>query len=212
MKIQTVLLGTAVLTLTACSSYNHSASGPRYVPRAEIADRDYTLENHNEDYRDKKSYNRYEQREPCQNYRELPRNMTDRCATTDLAEVSAHQVVTKRETLLPVINSYTILFDFDKSDIRSGEMATISHVVREMEKYNPAQVTVTGYTDSAGKAGYNQTLSRQREQAVSRLLLERGIKNQTIDRAARGEYDQAVDTADGVKNQENRRVVIDFRR
>ena len=40
----------------------------------------------------------------------------------------------------------------------------------------------------------------------------RGIENQTIDRAARGEYDQAVVTPDDTRNQENRRVVIDFRR
>ena len=78
--------------------------------------------------------------------------------------------------------------------------------------YNPQQVTVTGYTDSSGSADYNQDLSRRREQAVSRALLERGIANQALEREARGEYDQAIETPDDTRNQENRRVVIDFRR
>src|SRR5690606_4263323 len=110
-----------------------------------------------------------------------------------------------------IVRSYTVLFDHDKSDIRSNEMATIDQAMREIDKYEPKQVTVTGYTDSSGKADYNQTLSREREQAVSKALLSRGIKNQTLEREARGEYEQAVQTGDGVRNQENRRVVIDFR-
>lgn len=57
-----------------------------------------------------------------------------------------------------------------------------------------------------------QNRTDKREQAVSAALLQRGIANQTLDRKARGEQDQAVDTDDGVRNQENRRVVIDFRR
>jgi len=71
---------------------------------------------------------------------------------------------------------------------------------------------VTGYTDSHGNVDYNQKLSYRREEAVSKALMMRGIKNQVLDREARGEYEQAVPTEDGVKNQENRRVVIDFRR
>ena len=212
MTIKTFLLGTVMLSLGACSSYNYSVSGPRYVPRPEIADKNYTQQNRYEDYMDRRSYNKYEQREPCQNYRDLPRNAVDRCQRVEVTHVSHVRTEVRKDFLLPIVNSYTVLFDFDKSEVRSDGMATIEQVVREMQKYNPEQVTVTGYTDSAGKSDYNQTLSRQREQAVSRILLDHNIENQTIDREARGEYNQAVKTADGVKNQENRRVVIDFRR
>lgn len=69
---------------------------------------------------------------------------------------------------------------------------------------------MTGYTDRSGPAAYNQMLSRERAQAVSRALLNRGIKTRTIDQEARGEYDLAVETADDVRKQENRRVVVDF--
>ena len=210
MKTRTILLCTVALTLGACSSH----SGPRYTPRADVAQQNYTKANHAEDRMDKKSYKQYEQREPCQNYRDPARNMIVNCAEADedmklaTAQMSKHT----EQKALPIVRSYTVLFDHDKSDIRAGENETLDRAMREIGKYDPRQVTVTGYTDSSGKADYNQMLSLEREQAVSNALLSRGIKNQTLDREARGEYEQAVQTKDGIRNQENRRVVIDFRR
>lgn len=220
MKMKTILLCSVVLTLGACSSYSgmYESSGSRYTPRADVAQHNYTSANHAKDRMDKKSYKKYEQREPCQNYRELPRSMVDHCVKVEedvvLAKTKIPVPVEEKmeQKVLPIVSSYTVLFDHDKSDIRANENETLDRAMREIAKYNPRQVTVTGYTDTSGKADYNQSLSRQREQAVSRALLSRGIQNQTLEREARGEYEQAVQTEDGVKNQENRRVVIDFRR
>ncbi len=213
MKIKTLLICTVTLSLGAWSAYGESStSGPRYTPRPEIAQKNYTPENHVEDREDAVSFKQYEQRELCQHYRRTPRNFNDNCANEDVMVVARAENETTESRLLPVIRSYTVLFDFDKSAVRSNENATLDQALREINKYDPKQITVTGYTDSSGQADYNQSLSREREQSVSRALLERGIANQTLDREARGEYDQAVKTADNTRNQENRRVVIDFRR
>ncbi len=224
MKTKFILLSSAVLALSACGTdSNHStnrymteSSGSRYTPRAEVSQRNYTNANINEDRLDKKRYNDYEHREQCQNYRDLPRNMIDKCINqgTDM-EMSDAAMTTRTEhpqKMLPIVRSYTVLFDHDKSSLRSNENATLDRAMREIDKYNPTQVTVTGYTDSSGAADYNQTLSRKREETVSAALINRGIRNQTLDREARGEDDQAVETRDSVRNQDNRRVVIDFRR
>lgn len=205
MKTKKIMLCALVLSLGACSN-----SGPRYTPRAEISQNNYTQENRVEDRMDKKAYKEYEQREACQHYRKPPRNYNDNCVSNMMKEEVI--IAAAPEAALPIVRSYTVLFDFDKSDIRSNEMATLDRIAKEINQYRPRQVTVTGYTDSHGTADYNQTLSREREQSVSNALLKRGIANQTLNREARGEYEQAVKTADGVKNQENRRVVIDFRR
>lgn len=217
MKTKTILLCTVALTLGACNSHNsmYESSSPRYTPRADVAQQNYTNENHAEDRMDKKSYKQYEQREPCQNYRDLPRHMIDNCAKAEEADMelaTAQMTTHTKQKALPIVSSYTVLFDHDKSTIRANEKATLDRAMREISKYNPRQVTVTGYTDSSGKADYNQTLSHEREEAVSKALLNRGIENQTLEREARGEYDQAVETKDGIRNQDNRRVVIDFRR
>ncbi len=218
MKTKTILLCSVALTLGACNANNrmYESSGSRYTPRPEIAQKDYTAENNTEDRMDKKSYKQYEHREPCQKYRDLPRNMIDKCVKSEGGTApKTTEIATKTEQeykLLPIVRSYTVLFDHDRSSIRADEMVTLDQAMREIDQYEPTQVTVTGYTDSSGKADYNQNLSREREEAVSKALMARGIENQTLDREARGEYDQAVQTEDGVRNQENRRVVIDFRR
>lgn len=216
MKIKTLLLYTGTMALCLGSYSAHaggytSLSGPRYTPRPAVAEQNYTHENRIEDQMDAESYTQYEEREPCQNYRRLPRNFRDHCNREEIAPVVA-KAPAPEQRLLPVVSSYTILFDHDKSSIRPDEIATLDRAMREINKYSPRQITVTGYTDSSGMTTYNQTLSREREQAVSKALLARGMESEVLDREAHGEYDQAVSTADGVKNQQNRRVVIDFRR
>lgn len=219
MKIKTLLLCTSLTLCLGSYAANAQSSGPRYTPRPAVSQNNYTETNRLEDRADIESYERYEEREPCQSYREIPRKFRANCNTTEapvetavVETVQTVETVITENRVLPIVQSYTILFDYDKSTVRSDENATLSQITQDISKYNPSQVTVTGYTDSSGKADYNQSLSREREQAVSRALLERGIQNQTLEREARGEYDQAVETADGVKNQDNRRVVVDFRR
>lgn len=202
MKTNAILLCTIALSLGACSSSGiNAASGPRYTPRPAVMEKNYTQENRMEDSMDKKSFEEYEQREQCQHYRRTPRHYDDPCMIKEEVKAPVRE---------KIVRSYTILFDFDKSNIRPEERMTLDRVARELNKYHPNQVTVTGYTDSSGAVDYNQKLSREREQAVSRALLNRGIETRTLDRKARGEYEQAVETADGVRKQENRRVVVDF--
>ena len=210
MNTKTILLCSVIMTLGACSS----ESGPRFVPRDDLAQQNYTHADHVDDHMDKKSYVQYEHREPCQNYRDLPRNMIEHCATAEEEnlKLATTHMTQHNEKALPIVSSYTVLFDHDRSTIRNNEIATLHRAMREIDKINPTHLTVTGYTDSSGAADYNQTLSHEREQAVSKALLARGIQNSTLEREARGEFDQAVSTEDSVRNQSNRRVVIDFRR
>lgn len=182
--------------------------GPRYMPEPDYIERAQVW-----DRSEVELYEEYEQREPCQYYRRMPRGYFDDCVREkEYLIIEPEQEAAPEERILPIVQSYTILFDFDKSSLRADEKETLDQIVRDISKYSPRQVTVTGYTDSSGSADYNQVLSQKREQAVSSALLERGIENQTLDRKARGEYEQAVPTADGVRNQHNRRVVVDFRR
>lgn len=215
MKTRTLLLCTVAVTLGShAAQAETNAFGPRYTPRPAISQKNYTQENRTEDRMDVKHYEEYEHREPCQHYRRLPRNYIDPCVRPIEEEmtVTASDNHLEETHLLPIVHSYTVLFDFDKSDVRANENETINQIIREIDRYHPKQITVTGYTDSSGDMDYNMDLSHRREQAVSYALLQRGIPNQTLDREARGEHDQAIDTEDGVRNQQNRRVVIDFRR
>ncbi len=106
--------------------------------------------------------------------------------------------------------NYTIYFDYDKSSIRSDATKTLRQVAADIGKYNPSQVTVAGYTDTAGFDDYNSALSVRRANAVENALEKLGIESNVIDSKSYGENDLAVNTPDGVELQDNRRVVIDF--
>lgn len=219
-----LILGSVCLSLAACSSNAGSLSGPKYVPRLTIPESEYTELERTQDAMDKKYYEQYEQRETCQRYRAEPRNMMlVNCRLVPVPPPAAPAVEVydfevpppapmPQPRLLPIINSYTVYFDFDKSNVRASELPTIDRVANEIHRFNPEQITVTGHTDTSGSPEYNQKLSQRRADSVVRALSGRGINSQVVDEKARGEYDLAVPTGDDVKLEENRRVVIDFRR
>ena len=69
-------------------------------------------------------------------------------------------------------------------------------------------ISATGHADRAGSEDYNMALSLRRADSVREALIAGGVSADAITVAGRGESEPAVPTADGVKEQANRRVVI----
>ena len=72
----------------------------------------------------------------------------------------------------------------------------------------PVQLQVTGYTDASGSVGYNQRLSERRANAVAEALARQGVARNDMMVSGRGENDNRVPTADGIREPQNRRVEI----
>lgn len=103
----------------------------------------------------------------------------------------------------------TVYFGFDEATLSPGERGKIAKAMRiARESDQPLSFAVTGHADRAGPADYNQRLSLRRAQTVRDALADRGIVPDRISVAARGESEPAVPTADGVREQANRRVEI----
>jgi OOP family OmpA-OmpF porin len=100
---------------------------------------------------------------------------------------------------------YLVLFDFDKSNINDAGQAVINRVVADFSANKAKQISVTGYTDRAGTDAYNLKLSERRADAARAALIAAGIPADAITTAWKGEAENAVPTADGVKEQANRR-------
>jgi outer membrane protein OmpA-like peptidoglycan-associated protein len=109
-----------------------------------------------------------------------------------------------------------VLFDFDSTQIRPDaavELAKVAHVIRERAE---GTVRVSGHTDSAGDATYNQDLSERRARAVAAWLLRAGIPAATLKAEGLGETKPVADNTlpDGSDNPAgratNRRVEISF--
>ena len=211
MSIQKMLLLATCLSLGACASSENSQMYANGRPHP-LADNSAVYGvNHS-----------HQDRETCEGYETNPDNMAwvPSCVRMPVVAAAAPvmipaapppPVVAAAEPLLPVIRSYPIYFNFDRSNIRQSETQTLNNISSDIARYHPQQVTVTGHTDRAGSAQYNQKLSERRAETVSRALVALGVANQVIDEQARGETQNAVPTADGVKMQENRRAMVDFR-
>jgi outer membrane protein OmpA-like peptidoglycan-associated protein len=161
-------------------------------------------------------YYEYEEREPCQNYLPVPEGFVRKGCHLYVPyreprpappPPATAQVVTQQQT---VLTSYEIHFAFDSAGIETDANATLDQIAREINTYRPSDVTVAGYADKSGAQDYNLRLSQRRADAVSQALTSRGVTNHVIDEKAFGETHPAVDTPDGVKLRENRRVVVEF--
>lgn len=154
-----------------------------------------------------KNFNNYEHREPCQQYKDLPSNVSaanDRCFDVETTDVTP--------ALRPVIATYTIYFDFDKSGLNAEQQSAIQKLVQDVNTYKPSQITVTGHTDTSGSADYNKQLSAKRADTVSKTLASYNVSSFYLNEAALGEQDLAVPTPDDTKLSSNRRVVVQFRK
>ena len=104
--------------------------------------------------------------------------------------------------------NFVIFFDWDSAVVGDQGQLVLDEAVAVALAEGITDFAVTGYTDSSGSADYNLGLSLRRAEAVAAGLETRGVPGQNISIAGRGEADQAVPTADGVRLQANRRVTI----
>lgn len=110
----------------------------------------------------------------------------------------------------PIVRSFQVFFDFDKSNIRPDARPIIEQAAENARKGNVSKITLTGHTDRAGTAAYNQRLSVHRAEAVKAELVRMGFNPNDIAVIGKGESDPLVPTADGVREPRNRRVEIVF--
>jgi len=103
---------------------------------------------------------------------------------------------------------FVVFFDWDKATITREGMAIVQQAAAAYKSGAPVQIQVTGYTDRSGSPGYNQRLSEQRANNVAKALAAQGVPQNQMMVSGRGENENRVPTADGVREPQNRRVEI----
>ncbi|HYM30456.1 MAG TPA: OmpA family protein [Candidatus Cybelea sp.] len=105
-------------------------------------------------------------------------------------------------------NVYLVFFAFDKSDISPVAAQVLDRAVADFKRSGQVKFLVQGYTDLSGSVAYNEGLSERRADAVQAYLLAHGVTKAQITTEWFGKKNPRVPTADGVRNQENRRAEI----
>ncbi len=107
--------------------------------------------------------------------------------------------------------TYIIFFDFDRADLTPRARDIVAEAVRASPSVPHTRLEVSGNTDSAGDAAYNQRLSLARAEAVAAELGRWGVPRDIIDIHGYGATRPLVPTAPGAREPQNRRVEIVYR-
>ena len=101
-----------------------------------------------------------------------------------------------------------ILYDIDKSDLRSVSKTNLTKLAKILNKYPDTNILIEGHTDDTGSDDHNMALSKDRAQSVSLYLATVEVKSARFSIAGYGETQPIVtnDTTEG--RQKNRRVDI----
>jgi len=105
---------------------------------------------------------------------------------------------------------FLVFFDWDRDTITPEGMAIIQQAAAAFRAGAGVTIQVTGYADRSGSPGYNQRLSERRANNVANAMVRLGVPRQQMAVSGRGENDNRVPTADGVREPQNRRVEIVF--
>ena len=108
----------------------------------------------------------------------------------------------------PAEQKFLVFFDFDKSNLRNDSKNIVQQAADYAKKNGKVRLTTTGHTDTSGSDAYNQALSERRAKEVQKELNRLGIPNNEIVVLWKGESMPLVQTGDGVKEPQNRRVEI----
>jgi hypothetical protein len=108
----------------------------------------------------------------------------------------------------PPPQNFMVFFDWDSTRLSDASLNVISQAATAFKSKGGARVTATGYTDTTGGDAYNMALSLRRANAVKDALVKEGVPPTAITVVGRGKTGLLVQTGDGVREPQNRRVEI----
>ena len=107
-----------------------------------------------------------------------------------------------------VVTLSDVLFDTNRSELKSGGMRNIEKLADFLKAYPKRSVMVEGFTDSVGSDALNQTLAARRAEAVQTALVNMGVARERVATKGYGEAFPVASNDNNAGRQLNRRVEI----
>lgn len=105
---------------------------------------------------------------------------------------------------------YIVFFEWDKSDITPQAASLLDNAISQYQNCGNTQIMLAGHADKSGSPKYNVGLSQRRADAVKGYFTSHSVPDSVISTEAFGESRPRIETADGVRELENRRVEISY--
>ncbi len=126
----------------------------------------------------------------------------------ELEEELANAQVERVGEGIQVTFDNAILFDFNKSALKSQARTDLGELANSLQRYDNTDVVIYGHTDSVGSDAYNMTLSEERAQAAAQFLMSQGIARSRITTIGKGEMAPVASNDTDAGRALNRRVEI----
>ena len=101
-----------------------------------------------------------------------------------------------------------VTFATGSADLNSRFFEVLDSVALVLQEYKSTLVTVAGYTDNTGSAGFNQKLSERRATTVAMYLHGKGVAQERLAAIGYGEQHPVAGNSDAEGRARNRRVEI----
>jgi outer membrane protein OmpA-like peptidoglycan-associated protein len=108
------------------------------------------------------------------------------------------------------LSPFIVYFDSGSAEIDPYGRVRLAEAAQAATLTNATHLRLYAHTDTVGSSAYNMGLARRRGEAVEAELVRRGVSPAIIESEVFGEARPAVETEDGVANEDNRRVEIVF--
>lgn len=131
----------------------------------------------------------------------------DRQAAEIKQTVPGADVVREGEGLIVKFDS-GILFDVNKTDLKSAASTNLQNLAASMQKNPDTNIMVVGYTDNTGSDTYNMNLSVRRAAAVKSSIVANGVSGSRLTTQGKGETEPIADNSTEAGRTQNRRVEI----
>lgn len=105
---------------------------------------------------------------------------------------------------------FLVFFDWDKSALNAEAAAILDSAAEQYASTGQVSVILSGYADTSGTAEYNLALSQRRADGVRDYMIGKGVPAGAAVATGLSETNLLVQTADGVREPQNRRVEIAF--
>lgn len=99
-----------------------------------------------------------------------------------------------------------VLFGYDSYALTAHAHENLTKLVMILSKYPDTNIEILGHTDSKGSTKYNQNLSEQRSQSVSKYLHDSGVSFSRLSSIGYGELQPKYSNEDASGRSMNRRV------
>ncbi len=114
----------------------------------------------------------------------------------------------ERQIAQPVSFDLTVQFALDSEEITGVAFQEMLDLLRFLREYPSTTAQIEGHTDNLGDAGYNQSLSERRAQAVVTALVNSGIDRSRLTARGYGESQPIADNDTEAGRAQNRRVSV----